>query len=155
MWQKIIFKCKIRVEKIIKLKFSFLSFHLMAQMALDGKAIKEEIPDKEAYDSGSVRRVKGEFPFWHFILIMEEWKFYLLMRLCVHAKCCVDIRLPSLINQLVIDKKFPTDTINLYWHALKFIVKFFFIRSFMNAWVKIYREQGASFTLFKNIFRRQ
>lgn len=67
MWQKIIFKCKIRVEKIIKLKFSFLSFHLMAQMALDGKAIKEEIPDKEAYDSGSVRRVKGEFPFWHFL----------------------------------------------------------------------------------------
>jgi hypothetical protein len=29
-------------------------------MALDGKAIKEEIPDKEVYDSGSVRRPKGE-----------------------------------------------------------------------------------------------
>lgn len=29
-------------------------------MALDGKAIKEEIPDKEVYDSGSVRRAKGE-----------------------------------------------------------------------------------------------
>lgn len=31
-----------------------------SQMALDGKAIKEEIPDKEVYDSGSVRRAKGE-----------------------------------------------------------------------------------------------
>jgi hypothetical protein len=36
------------------------------QMALDGKAIKEEIPDKEVYDSGSAqqqqerRRAKGE-----------------------------------------------------------------------------------------------
>lgn len=30
-------------------------------MALDGKAIKEEIPDKEVYDSGSVRRAKGEW----------------------------------------------------------------------------------------------
>lgn len=30
-------------------------------MALDGKAIKEEIPDKEIYDSGSVRRAKGEW----------------------------------------------------------------------------------------------
>ncbi|CAG9802173.1 unnamed protein product [Chironomus riparius] len=29
-------------------------------MALDGKAIKEEIPDKEVYDSGSVRRSKGK-----------------------------------------------------------------------------------------------
>lgn len=29
-------------------------------MALDGKAIKEEIPDKEVYDTGSVRRAKGE-----------------------------------------------------------------------------------------------
>lgn len=35
-------------------------------MALDGKAIKEEIPDKETYDSGSAqqqqqqRRAKGE-----------------------------------------------------------------------------------------------
>jgi hypothetical protein len=35
-------------------------------MALDGKAIKEEIPDKESYDSGSVRRVKGEFSFLTF-----------------------------------------------------------------------------------------
>ena len=32
-------------------------------MALDGKAIKEEIPDKEVYDSGTVRRAKGEFFF--------------------------------------------------------------------------------------------
>ncbi|CRK87132.1 CLUMA_CG000941, isoform A [Clunio marinus] len=29
-------------------------------MALDGKAIKEEIPDKEVYDSGNVRRMKGK-----------------------------------------------------------------------------------------------
>lgn len=47
-----------------------LNFHLnsfrfrishFSQMALDGKAIKEEIPDKEVYDSGSVRRTKGEW----------------------------------------------------------------------------------------------
>lgn len=29
-------------------------------MALDGKAIKEEIPDKEVYESGNGRRNKGE-----------------------------------------------------------------------------------------------
>lgn len=53
----------------IKLEFSTqISTHspsrscsYFSQMALDGKAIKEEIPEKEVYDSGSVRRAKGEF----------------------------------------------------------------------------------------------
>lgn len=52
---------------LIKLEFpaslarSHSLFTHFSQMALDGKAIKEEIPDKEVYDSGSVRRAKGEW----------------------------------------------------------------------------------------------
>lgn len=43
----------------------FMSFFssILFQMALDGKAIKEEIPDKDAYDA---RKVKGKS--WTFIL---------------------------------------------------------------------------------------
>lgn len=47
-------------------------------MALDGKAIKEEIPDKEVYESGNGRRNKGEletkrdcFPFLPLIGIIN------------------------------------------------------------------------------------
>lgn len=41
---------------MIKIEFKIINF----QMALDGKAIKEEIPDKEVYESGNGRRNKGE-----------------------------------------------------------------------------------------------
>lgn len=40
-------------------------------MALDGKAIKEEIPDKEVYDSsGSARRAKGEL----ILITHQHWE---------------------------------------------------------------------------------
>lgn len=40
-------------------------------MALDGKAIKEEIPDKEVYESGSVRRSKGELACDILIIVLN------------------------------------------------------------------------------------
>lgn len=45
-----------------KMCFAYLiySFFLFLQMALDAKAIKEEIPDKDTYDINS-RRTKGKF----------------------------------------------------------------------------------------------
>lgn len=41
---------------VILIDFCFVLF----QMALDGKAIKEEIPEKDIYDTNS-RRVKSEY----------------------------------------------------------------------------------------------
>lgn len=123
-------------------------------MALDGKAIKEEIPDKEAYDSGSVRRVKGEFTFvWHFQIVEERKNFYLLMKLACKQDC-VDIRLPSLINQLVIDKNFPTNTRHHQFilTRIKIYCEIFFIRLFMSAYGKIsWRCFFHTFSVWKNI----
>ena len=39
-------------------------------MALDGKAIKEEIPDKEVYESGNGRRTKGELKCVNFLKVI-------------------------------------------------------------------------------------
>lgn len=82
-------------------------------MALDGKAIKEEIPDKEVYDSGSVRRAKGEST--SDILITQQLKnifSHLLMR-----SCAIEVLSLPLINQLVTGKKFPLSTPSIYRHT--------------------------------------
>jgi hypothetical protein len=51
-------------------------------MALDGKAIKEEIPDKEVvYDSGNGRRIKDELSLKPLIIIKSDGQF-----LCVKER---------------------------------------------------------------------
>lgn len=52
----------LRMELLV-LMYGFFFF----QMALDAKAIKEEIPDKDIYDS-SARRTKGEYLYTLFKL---------------------------------------------------------------------------------------
>ena len=86
-------------------------------MALDGKAIKEEIPDKEVYDSGSVRRAKGESTSDILITQLEDI-FSRLNDACVCLLCVIEVLSLPLINQLVTGKKFPltVDTINLSTH---------------------------------------
>ena len=59
-------------------------------MALDGKAIKEEIPDKEVYDSGSVRRAKGESTSDILIIQLEDI-LSLLNDACVGLLCVIEL----------------------------------------------------------------
>lgn len=49
------------------------SFFFSFQMALDGKAIKEEIPDKDAYDA---RKVKGKCRTDFFLLCICSVTLY-------------------------------------------------------------------------------
>ena len=82
-------------------------------MALDGKAIKEEIPDKEVYDSGSVRRAKGESTSDILITQLEDI-FSRLNDSCVCLLCVIEVLSLPLINQLVTGKKFPLSTPSIY-----------------------------------------
>lgn len=94
-------------------------------MALDGKAIKEEIPDKEVYDSGSVRRAKGESTSDILITQLEDI-FSHLNEACVCLLYVIEVLSLPLINQLVTGKKVLTDCRhNQFIGALKFIVKNF------------------------------